>query len=116
MAGAFLLLSIHFYRKSLTRNSTGIYIIHLVMDIQKICKNCFDAFNDDRYCAHNFPSKVWFVGSLLLVMCSALSKEIGVTTIALCLAYDLLIHKKVQHSNSCSKHFLLTVGPLAVGK
>jgi len=33
--------------------------------------------------------------TLLLVLCSALSKETGITAVALCLAYELLIHRKV---------------------
>ena len=43
------------------------------------------------------------MGALLLVMFSALSKEIGVTAIALCLSYHLLIHRKVYiNSTSCA--------------
>ena len=34
--------------------------------------------------------------SLLLVLCSALSKEIGIATVAICLLYELLIHRKVS--------------------
>ena len=45
----------------------------------------------------------WFVGSLLLVLCSALSKEIGITAVAVCLAYEFLIYKKV-HKRTCT-HF-----------
>ena len=37
----------------------------------------------------------WFAVSLLLVVCSALCKEIGITAVALCLMYELLIIRKV---------------------
>ena len=33
--------------------------------------------------------------SLLFILCSALSKEIGITAVAICLFYELLIHRKV---------------------
>ena len=45
-------------------------------------------------------SSGWLVLSLLLVLCSTLSKEIGITTVAICLLYELLIHRKVDF-NMC---------------
>ena len=42
--------------------------------------------------------------TLLLVLCSALSKEIGITAVALCLLYELLIIRKVYIYSVCTRH------------
>ena len=34
--------------------------------------------------------------TLLLAVCSALSKEIGITVVAMCPIYEVLIHRKVR--------------------
>ena len=44
--------------------------------------------------------------TLLLVLCSALSKEIGITAVAICLLYELLILRKVYIYSVCTRHNL----------
>ena len=53
--------------------------------------------------------------TLLLILCSALSKEIGITTVAICLLYELLIHRKVllcimKQYIYCRSYFQLSIG------
>ena len=40
----------------------------------------------------------WVGVSLLLCLCSALSKEQGITVVAVILAYDYLVMQRVSHS------------------
>ena len=39
---------------------------------------------------------LFVIATLVMVLCSALSKEIGITVVAVCLVYELLIHRKVR--------------------
>ncbi len=52
--------------------------------------------------------------SLSLCLCSALSKEIGITAVALCLGYEYFIHRKVcyvvAHGGSRPGRFGARVG------
>lgn len=52
------------------------------------------------YATTLYDNIVWFVLAILLVLCSALCKETGITTIAIILCYQLLIHQKVYTHNN----------------
>ena len=40
----------------------------------------------------------WFILSLVSCVCSVLSKEQGITVLAVCICYDFFIHHKVQYT------------------
>lgn len=50
----------------------------------------------------------WLLVTLLLILCSVLSKEIGITAVALCLIYDFFIVHKVS-SRNFSRFCLLVI-------
>ncbi len=75
------------------------YVYTDIVCIQYLCILCA------RYCTPLMltalaytPVSVWLLVSLLCCVCATLSKETGLTGLALCLVYDLCVVNKVSYS------------------
>ena len=76
-----------------------------------------------QYCnkpCHSLCSTVrggaWLLGSLLLAVASMLSKEQGITVVAVCIACDFLYNFQVYTSNPSVKILVLNIVPNFQGK
>lgn len=54
----------------------------------------------DLYPSPSAAGFKWVCLSLVMCFCSVLSKEQGITAIAVCLTYDVFIARNVSHHNS----------------